>query len=131
MKFTIYGKPCGKGRPRFGQGTVYTDGKTIEYEQRVRCSYLGARGKMHDGGVTISLTAYYPMPKTAKGMLRAEMVGGFVKPLKKPDLDNVIKAILDGLTGCAFQDDVQVTAMQAEKRYGEEPRVEVEICACE
>lgn len=38
----------------------------------------------------------------------------------KPDIDKLVRAVLDGLTdGGAFIDDAQVVSIQAEKRYGE------------
>lgn len=39
-------------------------------------------------------------------------------PAVKPDLDKLIRAVLDGLTGVAYQDDSQVILIQATKTYG-------------
>ena len=36
----------------------------------------------------------------------------------KPDLDKLIRAVLDGLTGVAYVDDSQVILIQATKTYG-------------
>ena len=55
------------------------------------------------------------------------MVAGYIRPAKKPDIDNVIKSILDALNGVAYHDDTQVVAVFAEKYYSDTPRVEVEI----
>lgn len=41
-------------------------------------------------------------------------------PVVKPDLDKLIRAIGDALTGIAWKDDGQVTAWIANKRYAEE-----------
>jgi Holliday junction resolvase RusA-like endonuclease len=50
-------------------------------------------------------------------------------PLRKPDLDNVAKAILDGLTDtqACWVDDAQVVELSISKVYDEVERVEVEI----
>jgi Holliday junction resolvase RusA-like endonuclease len=48
-------------------------------------------------------------------------------PDKKPDIDNILKAIFDSLNGYAFADDVQIVQVYAEKQYADEPFVEVEI----
>ena len=45
----------------------------------------------------------------------------------KPDLDNVAKAILDGLNAVAFEDDSQIVGLQITKSYGERPRAEIQI----
>ena len=39
-------------------------------------------------------------------------------PWVKPDLDKLIRAVLDGLTGVAYVDDAQVTLISASKSYG-------------
>ncbi len=46
---------------------------------------------------------------------------------KKPDADNIIKIILDGLNKVAFYDDAQVCKLYFEKRYAKIPRVEITI----
>ena len=42
-----------------------------------------------------------------------------VFPSVKPDLDKLIRAVLDGLTGVAYEDDSQVILIQSSKTYGE------------
>ena len=52
----------------------------------------------------------------------------------KPDLDKLARAVLDALTGVAFQDDAQVTRLACTKRYalqGEQPGVLVTLRADE
>lgn len=46
---------------------------------------------------------------------------------KRPDLDNITKAILDGLNGHAFRDDAQVVKLEAVKIYGSPARTLVQI----
>jgi Holliday junction resolvase RusA-like endonuclease len=46
--------------------------------------------------------------------------------VSRPDIDNIVKAILDGLNGVVFADDASVAQLVASKEYGEE-RVEVQI----
>lgn len=41
-------------------------------------------------------------------------------PTTRPDLDKLVRAVLDALTGIAFVDDAQVVTIAAEKRYGAE-----------
>ena len=46
---------------------------------------------------------------------------------KKPDSDNIIKIVLDGLNKVAYHDDAQICKLSFEKRYSKIPRVEVKI----
>lgn len=48
----------------------------------------------------------------------------------RPDTDNLLKAVADGMTGMVFADDKQVFAMAGEKWYaatGERPHTEIEV----
>jgi len=48
-------------------------------------------------------------------------------PSVKPDLDKLVRAVLDGLTGVAYEDDSQVILIQASKTYGENQGVWIKI----
>ena len=50
-----------------------------------------------------------------------------VFPSVKPDLDKLIRAVLDGLTGVAYEDDSQVILIQSSKTYGEKQGVWIGI----
>ena len=45
------------------------------------------------------------------------MIAGEIRPTKRPDVDNVLKAIADSLNGLAYADDAQVVDMRASKQY--------------
>ena len=41
--------------------------------------------------------------------------------VRKPDLDNMVKAAIDGVKGIIIKDDTVVVKLTAEKRFGPEP----------
>jgi Holliday junction resolvase RusA-like endonuclease len=132
VSFTVPGAPRGKGRPRatrMGKGVrLYTDDKTANFENLIRLAYQ----QEHDippasGALEIQVNAYFPIPKSASKKARLEMEAGRVYPTKKPDLDNVLKAVLDGLNGVAFVDDCQIVSIQSAKKYDAIPRLEIKI----
>jgi Holliday junction resolvase RusA-like endonuclease len=55
------------------------------------------------------------------------MIDGIIRPIKKPDLDNIAKIIADSLNGVAYRDDSQIVESSVAKFYSDFPRVEVEI----
>ena len=55
------------------------------------------------------------------------MLDGKISPTKKPDIDNIIKVILDALNKMAFKDDNQITKIEVEKVYSEEEKVYIKI----
>jgi Holliday junction resolvase RusA-like endonuclease len=47
--------------------------------------------------------------------------------VQKPDLDNIVKAISDGLNRVAFADDSQIAEMVIQKRWGVEAKTIVMV----
>ena len=58
---------------------------------------------------------------------KALMIARKVFPTKKPDLDNLAKAVLDALNGVAYKDDCQIVTVLSKKNYAEAPYVRVII----
>ena len=129
VKFTVPGKPQGKARPRFNTytGRTYTPSKTGAYERLIALCFKQAGGKLLDGAIRIDIKAYYPIAKSHTKKAKAGMESGEIKATIKPDIDNVAKAVLDGLNGVAFEDDKQVINLRIAKAYANEARLEVEI----
>lgn len=127
--FTIKGEPKGKGRPRFTRnGHVYTPQETSRYEQLVGLSYRNsAKGYKFTSPVRVTVKAFCKPPKGKSKKVTEDMLDGRILPTKKPDVDNVVKIILDGLNKVAWDDDTQVVDLMAVKRYSEEPMVAVII----
>ena len=138
IEFTIPGEPRGKSRPRVvrlknGASTSYTPDKTVAYEdlarQRFRQQWPSAELPFPDKTpVCVMITACFSIPKSASKKARAAMTEGLISPTKKPDVDNVIKIVLDALNGFAWHDDAQVVLLQVTKEYTEhEPFVRVQV----
>jgi len=131
MKIIIPGEPRGKQRPRFGHGTTYTPSETVKYEKEVKALFYQAGGKKISGPVKLEIAAFYGIPQSAPSEKRNRMDDGEILPQKKPDLDNVVKIIMDGLNGAAYDDDKQVVGITAYKLYDYSPQVMVTITGVE
>lgn len=131
MKFTILGQPTAKGRPRMTRnGHTYTPQKTIEYENLVKIEYRRQCGNAKIGAdtpVDVRVLAFYSIPKSVSKKKRELMMSGKIRPMKRPDTDNVLKSVLDSLNDIAYHDDAQVVDCQIRKFYSDSPRVEVTI----
>ncbi|WP_143287345.1 RusA family crossover junction endodeoxyribonuclease [Caloramator quimbayensis] len=129
MKFIIPGEPKAKARPRMSTktGIAYTPKETIQYENWVKTCFIEQGGNKIDGQISAKITAYYSIPKSTSKKKREEMLKGKIRPVKKPDVDNIVKSILDSLNKIAYDDDSQVVKCDVEKFYDENPRVEVEL----
>lgn len=131
FRFIIDGDPVGKGRPRVTRrGITYTPAKTKHYEAWVVASYsqaLREQGQRQEDvfiekgkKIGIVINALYPIPKSYSKKRINSIVMGNEHPTKKPDLDNIIKIILDALNGVAFHDDAQIVELRASKGYAME-----------
>ena len=134
ITFSVSGEPQGKGRPRFtaryGRAYVHTPEKTVIYENHIKAEYARqCKGQRFadDSQLAMRIAAYYAIPKSTSNKRRQQMLAGIIRPTKKPDADNVLKAIADALNGLAYRDDAQIIAAVIEKHYSEEPKVEIEI----
>lgn len=130
IKFNIPGEPVAKGRPRVTKsGFAYTPEKTTNYENWVKMCFINKNKdfKPLENRVKVKLLAYFEIPKSVSKKKRCEMMDNIISPTKKPDTDNVAKAVLDSLNGLAYADDKQVVALLVQKYYSDRPRVEVEI----
>ncbi len=131
VKFEVPGDPKGKGRPRFSRnGRPYTPQGTIVYENLVRLEYeRQANGVFFEKDIPLMMRimAYYSIPKSAGKGKRNGMLLGEIRPTKKPDSSNVLKAIEDALNSVAYYDDSQIVSTTIDRYYGENPRVEVVI----
>ncbi len=130
-EFEVPGKIIGKGRPRLNTNTgiIYTPTKTKDYETLVEQYYLLKYPKINQlqGRLKVSILAYFSIPKTTKKTEINEMLENNISPTKKPDIDNIVKVILDSMNKFAFKDDTQITKLEIEKRYGLEEKVYVKI----
>lgn len=110
----IPGRPVPKQRPALSQrgrkAYLYTPERTRTYEGTVNLLARQQKAKRHTGPVAVSLTLYL-----TKG--------------KRGDVDNYCKSILDGLNGVAYEDDRQITRLDAKVRHcrPKEQRVEIVI----
>lgn len=142
----IPGEPVPKGRhrsrvvqPKGGKPFVqtYSDRKTVEYEEHV------ARTAMEQLSAALPDDGPYSLRVPFEGRLLISLRFNMRKPvsypasvvhhLKRPDLDNLVKSVLDGLQkGRVIVEDNQVTDLTASKRYEDDRHpegVEIDITA--
>ncbi|AQW28656.1 RusA family crossover junction endodeoxyribonuclease [Ralstonia syzygii subsp. celebesensis] len=132
ITFTIPGEPVAKGRARSfvrnGHVAHYTPEKTARYENLVKLAAQQAMGDMApaEGAVALIVRAFMGIPTSWSQKKQRAAALGEITPTKRPDLDNIVKAVKDGANGVTWKDDSQVVDVRASKRYGT-PRVEVEV----
>jgi crossover junction endodeoxyribonuclease RusA len=131
IKFTVYARPQPQGSiraftPKGWKRPVLTStNKDLKpFRQELSMVALAA---MRDIGAE-------PIPFKSPVRLIANFY--FHRPKSKskkayvvvqPDIDKLVRAVSDSLSGICYHDDSQITKLQAEKWYGEPERIEIEV----
>lgn len=105
------GKPVPQGSLKFIQGRpIHVRAQDLAlWRADIARNAEQAGYKRVTGGVSVELMFVFQPPKTVKR----------IAPWVKPDLDKLIRAVLDGLTDVAYEDDCQVVQIKASKSYGQ------------
>ncbi len=131
LKLVIPGPPVAKGRPRIstrgGFARAYTPAKTQRYEDLIKSRAFDAMSGRAPVNVAmaVDVVAFVAIPQSLSKVKRAAAIVGTLRPVTRPDLDNYVKAALDGMNGVVFRDDSLVTNLAVRKLYSETPRLEI------
>lgn len=129
VRFFVQGVPKGQPRPRVyrqgGKTWAHSQGKAGEWKNMVKAVGLQNRpDKPIEGPVAMQIDFFMARPKRLK---KGEV--GYC-PVK-PDIDNLVKAVMDSLNDTGiWGDDNQVVELSSSKKYcaeGENPGAQVAI----
>lgn len=151
------GKGRPKASTAGGFVRMYTPAKTADYEEEIRAQSLMsvggvelfeavritkrqtkakdlAKAYLAHGGVApiaspcqLELSVVCAIPASYSKQKRAKCLSGEIAPTKKPDIDNVLKAVCDAFNGIVWTDDVLCTRVIVEKTFGETPHVQATV----
>ncbi|GED82774.1 RusA family crossover junction endodeoxyribonuclease [Latilactobacillus curvatus] len=134
MKLVIMGEPVAAGRPRFssrgGFAKAYDPKKSRDYKKMIKKQAMQQLPSDYEPfacPIEVDIKVYRSIQKSVSKKEYARRFSNEVRPTVKPDADNYIKIILDGLNGLVWLDDNQITDVAAHKYYSDKPRVEVEV----
>lgn len=115
--FAIPGKPFAKQRPRSTrQGRIYTPKETVSFERQVGQIAAQHFAAPITGPVRLTVIATF---EPAASWSKRKTAEHLHRPhTQKPDLDNCLKALKDGMNRIAWVDDSQVSEVVARKVWG-------------
>lgn len=109
--------------------STYTDSDTVANENRIaaiaRAAMRGIKPMELPIEVMMELRMQIPVSWSKKKQVAAS--SGAVRATKKPDIDNVVKSILDASNGIVWIDDAQVVLLTVRKLYHADPCVIVAV----
>lgn len=121
-----YEAPIGSPRPRFRNTgryvqtympTSYTKHKDFIREQMPKA--------LLDGKLKVTLSFYFKAPKSWSNRKKLLAIGQYKHT--KPDIDNLIKTVLDAANNHLWKDDNQIVEIHSFKQYAEEPKIILEV----
>jgi len=119
IEFRADGVPVPQGSMKVINGRVlHSQGSALAvWRSTVAFAAKIAGAKVTDEPVEMTMVFIMPKPKTVKRDL----------PTVPPDLDKLVRGVLDALTHVCYSDDAQVVSINAHKVYGATPGVEVRL----
>jgi len=124
------GEPKGKGRPRFSRktGTAYTPPETRSYEAQLKwMAKLAMKGRDPIiGPVEVFVAAVMSVPASWSGVRRRLALYCGLRPVVRPDADNLSK-MLDAFNGLVWRDDNQIVDLHISKHYGAKPCLTIKV----
>lgn len=123
VELTVYGNPVAQGRPKFfrrgNHVGCYDPQKSKEWKETIKGQAIRQGATVMDGALNMTLEFYMSRPKTLPKKV--------LHHTKKPDVDNLVKAVKDALKGICYRDDAQVVTLYATKNYHMTPHVRIVV----
>jgi len=117
------GRRCRLCKQPVGAVRGFTAPETRAYEQHIA---LMANRAMRKAGVPLDVDE--PLVLRVKFTLPRIKKPTWSVPARRPDLDNYLKGVLDGLEkGRVFKDDARIVDLRATKVYGDNPSTLIEL----
>lgn len=122
--YILHGKPIPQKRARITRFGNYDPQKAIKNDARyLILDQRGPRPKIEGEPINVILTFFMPIPKSTPKRINLKGAPHH----KRPDIDNLIKFILDVIQGVLITDDAIVSSIEAHKIYSDNPRTEITI----
>lgn len=126
----IQGRAQAKGRPRFSSsGHAYTDARTRAAERMLQFAMREVCSKPLEGPLELGVTFKFRRPNSWAKARKAAVDESGDEPwfVGKPDVDNLLKTIMDAAKGILWGDDSQVVKVEACKVYSSDPGTVVNL----
>ena len=106
-------------------GRVFTQTYEAKDSRDFKASlHLLAQSELENSGqfmiekaCVISVTFRTAIPQSFSKKKAEQALAGDIKPEKKPDVDNILKAVMDALNGVLYADDKLIVNASVMKRY--------------
>jgi Holliday junction resolvase RusA-like endonuclease len=133
VQLSVPGEPQGKQRPkatRIGKrAIIYTPKQTVNYETYIKELFAIKYPDfvLVEAVLEIELIAWLMIPTSASRKRKAMMENHELRPGKRPDVDNLIKVVMDALEKLTYKNDAQIVSAKIDKYYSNTPGLDIRI----
>lgn len=127
ISYTIYLLPKATPRPRSGRNGIF-------YVKGAKDNKKFFQQYINDQDIEIISTpckftciSYFPIPNSMNNIEKIAAELGLIRPISKPDWDNVGKAYCDMIQDLLIYDDSLIVEGVSKKFYSIKPRIEITI----
>ena len=121
-KYSLPGNPIPLARPRFGKGRIFDSQKLLKINHGILLKRQHGKKPLLKSPLCLTVTFFLPFPCNSTRAKKDKIKGTY--QCRRPDLDNLIKYVLDTSNLVLFSDDQLVCKINAKKIYDSEPRTE-------
>jgi Holliday junction resolvase RusA-like endonuclease len=119
IRIEIQTEPVAKARARTvivnGQCHSYTPERTKNAQDLIRLRCMRHQEQCFGEHIPVKLTIVFYRTKS-RWLSKKETL-----PMRKPDIDNYVKCVMDSINGVLVADDAQITSLSAKKRWTDRP----------
>jgi Holliday junction resolvase RusA-like endonuclease len=99
---------------------MYDPPKSAAWKRDIKAQLRREKNhKVREGALSVALEFYLSRPKS--------LPKSATRHIKRPDVDNLAKAVLDAMRGEVYRDDAQIEQLRVSKRYSESTGVTIDI----
>lgn len=121
-----YEAPIGSPRPRFRNTgryvQTYMPASYTKHKDFIREQMPNV---LLNGNLKVTLSFYFKVPKSWSNRKKLLAIGQYKRT--KPDIDNLIKTVLDAANDHLWKDDNQIVEIHSFKQYAEGPKIILEV----
>lgn len=122
LSYVLDGKPIPLLRTRYGKNKVWDSQKEIKLLQGITLSKQHGNNPPFSGTLSLNITFFFQTPQSLSQKKKNILLGKF--HTSKPDIDNLVKFILDIGNSILYKDDSSFAEIYAKKVYDTNSRTE-------
>ena len=128
IQFAVDGKPVSSPRPRVTRYGVFYKKDYVAYKRKIALkAKKEMRGKEpYECPLTLAVEFRFTTPSSWSKKRKEEAIEWGWMP-QKPDIDNLLKTVMDACNGIIWLDDKQVVSVSAFKRYDKNAGIDVVV----